>query len=356
MAKSTHSLTFPASGDSFSVANMKNALNALHQGDFAPMRPRAHGTPDLGIMIGADGGGLIQSYYQQVYGSGDFPFTMASGDVTFAAPVSNARIDLVYASGDRYATLTGVVAATPTIPRFPSGDSVVPICLVYNKSTQTKIVNFEDAGANPNEGYIYRDVRPIMQPPTMGRSYLSKMKDVALASLASGDIVRYNSATSKWENRPLPSSAQNLVQIVSGQSVDYDSTDVLIPYDDSPPTSSEGEEEFSVSITPTSASNYLKIEVVAYLCTISAQTATIALFQDAGATAIAVAASRTSGQDEMECLSLIHWMQAGTTSSTTFKVFYGGNASTCYINGNSSGRRFGGVMASRIVVTEVVVP
>lgn len=162
MSKASHSSTFPVSGDAFSIANFNNAFNGLHQGDFAPLRPRAHAVADMSIMVSS---GLVENYYSQCYASGDFPIAFASGDISFSAPASNPRIDLVYTSGDRLWKVTGTEAASPAIPRFPSGDGTLPISLVYHRTTETKIVNFEDKDSNPTHGYIYRDVRPILTVP-----------------------------------------------------------------------------------------------------------------------------------------------------------------------------------------------
>ena len=46
-------------------------------------------------------------------------------------------------------------------------------------------------------------------------------------------------------------------------------------------------------------------------------------------------------------------MVAGTTSETTFKVRFGGNASgTMTFNGRLGSRKYGGVFASSITITE----
>lgn len=159
MAKATHSNTFPASGDSFSIANINAEFRSLHQGDFETLRPRAHAVPDMGIMImGTD----QQGYYRQVYASGDYALNVPSGDVSFSAPVSNPRIDLIYVSGDAYRKKTGSEAASPAIPSIPTTDGIIPVALVYHRTTEVKIVNYEDTGSNPNEGYLYRDIRPFI--------------------------------------------------------------------------------------------------------------------------------------------------------------------------------------------------
>jgi hypothetical protein len=50
---------------------------------------------------------------------------------------------------------------------------------------------------------------------------------------------------------------------------------------------------------------------------------------------------------------MTHYMTAGTTSATTFKVRGGVNAGTLTFNGEVGARLFGGVCASSITVTEI---
>ena len=66
--------------------------------------------------------------------------------------------------------VTGAENASPSPPDFPG--SGTPICYVYCKTTMTKIVNYEDSGSNPNEGYIYRDIRPVFSIVTPKRTIL----------------------------------------------------------------------------------------------------------------------------------------------------------------------------------------
>lgn len=153
--------TFPSSGDGFSIAGMKNALQGLGFLDAIPLQPRAHTPADDKIMVrGRDASNFYNPVY---YGDADKRIPFGSGDTAaFAAPASNPRIDIVYMSpsGDVFIR-QGVEAVSPTLPSLaPSGDSRIPICAVYNKTTQTKIVNFEDKDSNTGDGYIYQDLRP----------------------------------------------------------------------------------------------------------------------------------------------------------------------------------------------------
>jgi|TARA_R110002051_G_scaffold24445_1_gene60701 hypothetical protein len=130
-----------------------------------------------------------------------------------------------------------------------------------------------------------------------------------------------------------------------------------MPSDDTIPSNSEGLAmgAFDTAITPTHASNKLLIEA-----TIHGTNATtagvfqVALYQDSGA-AIAVGMSTPRAGDNAACVTLTFLMAAGTTSATTFKLRAGGQSGTDTINGLSSGRLFGGKMASTLTVTEIKV-
>jgi hypothetical protein len=131
---------------------------------------------------------------------------------------------------------------------------------------------------------------------------------------------------------------------------------VTTPADDTIPTSSEGAEFLSVSITPTSATNKLWIDVTWIGSSNAAELFVVALFQDAGASAIAVSPHQPGGVAYLSVIPLHFEMAAGTTSATTFKVRVGGNnAGTTTFNGISGGRFYGGKISSYIKVTEVKV-
>lgn len=159
-------VSFPSSGDNFSIANFKNAFRALGFLDFIPGMPRAHNPPDMRIMVrGRDASAYFNPAY---YGDADSRIPMGSGDTpVLTAPVSNPRIDVVYvnASGD-IRVVFGTEAASPSIPSIaPSGDSIMPIAAIWHRVGETKIVNFEDKDSNSGDGYIYKDLRPWLTIP-----------------------------------------------------------------------------------------------------------------------------------------------------------------------------------------------
>jgi hypothetical protein len=125
-----------------------------------------------------------------------------------------------------------------------------------------------------------------------------------------------------------------------------------IPIDDTIPQITEGTEFMTRSITPTDASNLLRIDVTIQILNSAAQNMTVALFQDSTASALA-GVTRNIAANVFHDMHLTYWMVAGTVSATTFRVRAGGAAAgTTCMNGNASSRYLGGVFASSITVTE----
>lgn len=124
--------------------------------------------------------------------------------------------------------------------------------------------------------------------------------------------------------------------------------------DDTIPQNTEGDEYLTQAITPTSSSNLLRIDVVLNISSSAANNqAIVALFQDSTADALHTCGGFETNGVPFNTLSFTHWMVAGTTSSTTFKVRAGFDlAGTTTINGQSSGRNFGGTFGSSITITE----
>ena len=109
----------------------------------------------------------------------------------------------------------------------------------------------------------------------------------------------------------------------------------------------------SATISPTSTSNYLLIQINALLVPSSSATVTAALFKDSDANAIAATATYVT-TNAANTISLIHRMSAPSTSSITFKFKAGtNNGVTLYINGDSSGQFFGGVAVSSMTISEI---
>ena len=154
--------------------------------------------------------------------------------------------------------------------------------------------------------------------------------------------------------------AGSTIQEVNTQTGAVATGTTIMPVDDTIPQNNEGDEYMTLAITPTNTNNKLKIEIIASISHSGAAiTCTAALFQDSTADALAAQSHTLAGAGAsgyIETLTLTHYMTAGTTSATTFKLRVGGAAAgTTTFNGFGGARKLGGVMASSITIKEIQV-
>lgn len=175
-------------------------------------------------------------------------------------------------------------------------------------------------------------------------------------SAAGDSLTLISDGTNWWEiaRNPafVPTAANALAGSVVGNgyvfTTDAASGSTALPYDETTPQSSEGDEYMTLAYTPKSATNILEIEAQgAYVGTSGYQT--MALFKDSDTDALRCVSSEVSERANV----LTHVMTAGTTSAITFKIRIGSSgAGTGYFNGGSGSYDMGGKRSSFIKVTE----
>lgn len=148
----------------------------------------------------------------------------------------------------------------------------------------------------------------------------------------------------------------NILQIVGNQTGAVATGTTILPFDDTIPQNTEGDQYLSQSITPRSATSKLMIEVNLFIAHSTSPNISIALFQDSNSSAIAAISDRAASTGgNGQSVVLRHYMTSGTTSPTTFNVRAGcDSAGTTTVNGVGGARRFGGVCASSITITEIL--
>jgi hypothetical protein len=157
--------------------------------------------------------------------------------------------------------------------------------------------------------------------------------------------------------------AGSVVQVVNYTTTAVATGTTVIPWDNTIPQKTEGVNSsgdpfLSLAITPKAITNKLLIQVSMVGCGDGGNRYTFALFQDTTAGALAAGHVQNVANDQpLAPMTLNHYMDAGTTSATTFKVMVGPDESgTFTLNGlNGSSRLFGGVAASSITITEIKV-
>lgn len=283
------------------------------------------------------GGGIDSSQTTGIIVSGVSGLDIAKAGmalVNYADPLNTTIAEWIeYTSIDGSNELQGVVRGSEGFSA-KAHDNGVTIAFPLTESHINRLnLMFDSTGV---------DIKQIATPsnPASGRDKLYFKSDDILYKLTSGGT-----------ETAISSKIAQVVTYVTG-AVATGTT--VMPNDDTIPQNTEGDQYMTLAITPTNSSSTLTIQVIAQLNGGANQEMIVALFQDSTAGALAaIADNLVSG--EMRAMGLTHKMAAGTTSATTFKVRAGGsNAGTTTFNGNGGTRRFGGVCASSIVITEIL--
>lgn len=151
-----------------------------------------------------------------------------------------------------------------------------------------------------------------------------------------------------------PAPGRRVAQVVNTTTGAVATGTTAIPYDDTIPQITEGDEYMTRAITPTNQSSTLEINVVLFGSHSAASSyLTACLHQDAIANALAVGnvfMPTATGPVE---ISFKYVVSAASLTARTYRVRAGSQAAgTFTFNGSSGTRFFGGVMVSSITITE----
>lgn len=183
--------------------------------------------------------------------------------------------------------------------------------------------------------------------------YFTGSGTAALLDFLDEDAMTSDSATAVTSQQSIKAYV-TVVQMVNTQTGAVNTGTTIMPYDDTIPEKTEGDEYMTLAITPKSATNKLKIDIVFIGASSVVVNLIVALFQDDTTNAIAAASHSEDQTNRPITIKFTHYMTTGTTSETTFKVRAGpAGSATVTFNGSSAGRIFGGVMASSITITEI---
>lgn len=144
------------------------------------------------------------------------------------------------------------------------------------------------------------------------------------------------------------------VQLVNTQTGAVATGTTVVPFDDTIPQNTEGDQYMTLAVTPISSSNLLIIDVFVNATSSVAGNMIVGLFQDTTANSLSASVQAVDSAGRGSDIPLRYYMVAGTTSATTFKVRVGNNqAGTTTFNGSAGSRLFGGIYNSSITITEV---
>lgn len=141
-----------------------------------------------------------------------------------------------------------------------------------------------------------------------------------------------------------------LVQGVGTSSTAASTGTTIIPYDDTIPQNTEGDQYMSLAITPKSVTNTLIIYFTGmFAVSTGSNNMVISLFQDTTANGLATGVFNMPTASQPSTVKMDHTMSAGTTSATTFKVRAGGNSAGTTTNNGITGSRFFGTTTKTVM-------
>lgn len=160
---------------------------------------------------------------------------------------------------------------------------------------------------------------------------------------------RVKSDATDWEMIETP-LYQRIVKKVTSKSSSTNS----IPFDDSIPQITEGDEYASVSITTKSASSLLHVHFEAIVDCSTTSGVTLALFKDTDNDAIYAMGNIIADANRSKTVTIDYWMQSPAAGQTIeFSIRFGSSSGTAYINRKSNGELYSTAGFTNVVVEEV---
>ncbi len=134
----------------------------------------------------------------------------------------------------------------------------------------------------------------------------------------------------------------------------YTATALVMAWDDNKPQITEGIQLLTQPITPTSATSRLVIGGGGLIGNSgSAVKHSLAIFQVGVTDALAAVGGTNNNNADCYPWYVYHEMVAGTTSEITFSLRFGTDSGTSMVNGDSSGRKYGGCSRIDLWVMEI---
>lgn|SRR3990167_3034756 len=303
----------------------------------------------LGTKIGTGADTPVLNDVMVGTGTGTSGWSASLSGLTIAAPVLSGTVTGTYTLGGTPsmsgATLTAPVIATSLdmngTELILDADADTSITADTDDQIDIKISAADDFRLVPN---IFRALSgSVIETNTIN--------ETTAASGVTIDGVLIKDSTIQTEQAVTSTSAAVgfLVDHVISEVSTTATTTSIIAHDDTIPQNTEGVEITTVTITPKASTNILMINCV-IMANSSATGATVALFRDS--TADAIAAMATEGTD-LNVLSVGTRVVAGSTSATTFKVRGGPGAAGTFRYNGAGGRYFGAITKSYLEVLEI---
>lgn len=296
--------------------------------------------------------GSARNHYAAVGQAQDGALTYGSvGGTGDAITLTLSPSPSAYAAGQKF---TFVASAANT------GAATINVNSLGAKAIKRNVSTALNAGDIPNGGVVILEYDgtnfQLLNPATIG-AITSSPITMATAKL----IGRTTAGTGAPEEIAIGSGLSMAAgtlgladaQIIGRAYAEYDtyaSVTAVIPFDDTIPTSSQGDQIMTLPYACASTTNRLRISVYINGQTPgTGNTATATLIADG----TCVRACAFGGDGVLNSAAFAHELVPGSTSSKTYAVRVGVAAGTLYLNGYSSGRIYGGAQKCSMIIEEI---
>lgn len=251
---------------------------------------------------------------------------------------------------------------------------------------KNEIGEFDEVDANNLDIQSISLAENVMRPPTVNNAFRAQMgalkrwfksslfrlrDSTDQTKLLAFDLSGITTATTRTltapnasgtvmlTSTPVANAQQPIGAVVSSSMASYDTNanlSTVIPYDDTVPTSAEGTQILSVTLSPTSTTNLFRCRFRGSATgSVATLGLSVAMFSG-GAAAIAAAGAVNSGIDIVVPMNLEHEFTPGVLTPVTITVRAGPSSGNMRFNGSSSARIYGGVSRATLVVEEIKAP
>lgn len=147
----------------------------------------------------------------------------------------------------------------------------------------------------------------------------------------------------------------SIVQTAYGEYIANSNLSTALPTDDTIPQNTEGTEIINLSITPRFATSLIlaRFQTFGTLGASAPGNIAAALFRDSVVNALAATGVHIESANVRRALVLEFQDSPATTSAVAYKIRVGPDAGTARLNGNSTGRHFGGAARATLVLQEI---
>lgn len=260
--------------------------------------------------------------------------------------------------GSNGTTSAGVSCGTDTVTIGPILSTGNAVAVVIGGGTAASELRFlEPSGSGTNYGALVAPALAANQTYTLPDASGTMVVTGTAPTLTGTNFTGIPLSTAVSGNLPAANAVSgSQIGHATATTASLVTCSTVMPFDDTVPQNTEGDEVLTLSYTPKSASSTLQITVCGNVgSSTNSSRVVFAVFKDSDASCITGSAgsvwnTSTTGSN---MVGYSFTVASGSTSARTYKLRSGPQTGSAYWNGTGGARAFGGAAATSITVKEI---